>query len=280
MERQLNHTDRYSGSQELHSEIHNLDLSAFQFEMRPIPERVEEAIKLGVRDDLSFPFSEASHILDSGHHPLEDGILRNPDGTLVVRCRTDMPDVTAHMIDWWFCWHTPHSERYNLWHPQAHVRSFVREDRTHLAGQKAGYMSLASHVDEYIGKNLAKLTIRFVEPLEVGLDSGRFPAAKVGTAICALAGLRDKPIDSGWLIHLIRETPDGVEMISRFWLGDVRLRIPLLGRLFHRKINSVSARIGEVPDQLGIDLLRHCAEEMNHLARFLPTLYRAALNCE
>lgn len=248
--------------------------------MRPIPERVEEAIKLGVRDDLSVPLREAPCILDPGHHPLEDGIIRNPDGTLVVCCRTDMPHVTAHMIDWWFCWHTPYSERYNLWHPRAHVRSFVREDRTHLAGQKAGYIGLTSHVDEYIGEHLAKLTIRFVQPLEVGLDSERFPGAKVGTAICARVGVRDKPIDSGWLIHLIRETPDGAEMISRFWLGEVQLRIPLLGRLVHRRINSVSARMREVPDQLGIDLLRHCAEEMNHLARFLPALYRAVRNCE
>ena len=81
------------------SESHKLDLSPYQLEMRPIPDWVEEAIELGVRDDLSFPFSEASHILDPGHHPLEDSIIRNPDGTIVVWCRTDMPDVTAHMID-------------------------------------------------------------------------------------------------------------------------------------------------------------------------------------
>ena len=31
-----------------------------------------------------------------------------------------------------------------------------------------------------------------------------------------------------------------------------------------------------MPDKLGLDLLVHCAEEMNHLARFLPALYRKA----
>lgn len=253
-----------------------MDLSPYKLEMQPIPERVEKAIEVGVRNDPPFALDEAGRILEGGSVPIEDGVIRNPDGTLTVCCRTDMPGVTANMIDWWFCWHAPHSERYKLWHPKAHLRAFVREDRTHLAGQKAGYVGLASHVDEYIGKNLAKLTIRFVEPPMVGLDPALFPAASVGTAICARVGLRGRPIDTGWLIHLIRATPDGVEMLSRFWLGNVRLRIPILGRLLHNRLNSARARLKAVPDQLGADLLRHCAEEMNHLARFLPALYRAA----
>lgn len=253
-----------------------MDLSAFRLEMQPIPERVEKAIKVGVRSDLSFPLDRAGRILELGDIPIEDGVIRNPDGALTVCCRTDMPGVTAHMVDWWFCWHTPYFERYKLWHPKAHIRAFVREDRTRLAGRKAGYIGLASNVDEYIGKNLAKLTIRFVEPLVVGLEAELFPGTRIGTATCARVGMRDNPIESGWLVHLIRETPEGVEMISRFRLGNVRLRIPILGRLLHKRIDSVSARLKEVPDQLGIDLLRHCAEEMNHLARFLPALYRAA----
>ena len=251
-----------------------MDLSPYKLEMEPIPDRVEEAIAIGVRDDISFPLSEARKILGAGYVPLEDGVIRNPDGTLTVCCRTDMPGVTAKMIDWWFCWHAPYSERYNLWHPKAHIRSFVREDRTHLAGQKAGYLGVASNVDEYIGEELNKLTITFKEPNVLGLDPELFAESKVGTIICARAGLRDKPVNSGWLAHMIRETGDGVEMISRFWLGNVDLRIPIIGKLLHRKVNSAKVRRKEAPDQFGLDLLRHCAEEMNHLGRFLPQLYR------
>jgi hypothetical protein len=253
-----------------------MDLTPYKLEMQPIPERVEVAIRAGVRQDLSFPLSDASRLLEPGNVPLEDGVIRNPDGMLVVCCRTDMPGVTAAMIDWWFCWHAPFTERYKLWHPLDHKRSFVREDRTHLAGQKVGYIGQASNADEYIGEELTKLIITFVDPVTMGFDTTGFAAAKVGTAICARAGFRDKPIDTSWLIHLIRETSDGVEMISRFWLGDARLRVPLLGRLMHKRINTARARRQSVPDQLGLDLLRHCAEEMNHLARFLPALYQAA----
>lgn len=253
-----------------------MDLTPYKLEMQPIPERVEVAIRAGIRQDLSFPLSDASRLLEPGNVPLEDGVIRNPDGMLVVCCRTDMPGVTAAMIDWWFCWHAPFTERYRLWHPLSHMRAFVREDRTYLAGQKAGYIGQASNADEYIGKELVKLIVTFVEPEAIGLNPAHFSLAKVGTAICARAGFRDKPIDTSWLIHLIRETSDGVEMISRFWLGDARLRVPLLGRLMHKRINTARARRQSVPDQLGLDLLRHCAEEMNHLARFLPALYQAA----
>ena len=251
-----------------------MDLSPYKLDMQAIPDRVEDALARGIRTDIEFPFSESHRIIEPGNIPIEDGVIRNPDGTLTVCCRTEMQGVSATMIDWWFCWHAPYSERYNLWHPKAHVRSFVREDRTHLAGQKAGYIGVASNVDEYIGEELNKLTITFKEPSVLGLDPERFAKSKVGTIICARAGLRDKPVDSGWLAHMIRETPDGVEMNSRFWLGNVDLRIPIIGRLMHNKVNSAKVRRKEAPDQFGVDLLRHCAEEMNHLGRFLPKLFR------
>jgi hypothetical protein len=251
-----------------------MDLSPYQLEMQSIPDRVEEALKLGVREDISFPLAEASRILEPGHVPIEDGVIRNPDGTLTVCCRTEMPGVTADMIDWWFCWHTIETQRYQLWHPLAHKKAFVKEDRTYLAGKKEGYIGLSSYVEEFIGEEMNKLIISFKEPEVIGLDTAKFREAKVGTAICARGGLQEEPIDSGWLIHMIGETDYGVDMISRFWLGNVKLRIPLLGRLLHKKVNSRKSRLEKVPDRFGIDLLRHCSEEMNHLARFLPQLYQ------
>ena len=64
-------------------------------------------------------------------------------------------------------------------------------------------------------------------------------------------------------------------MRSRFWLGDVRVRLPLIGGPLSRLANLPPMRRRVMPDRLGLDLLVHCAEEMNHLARFLPALYRA-----
>ncbi len=251
-----------------------MDLVSYQMEMQPIPERVEEAIRAGVRYDISFDLNDAPQLLESANAPLQDGVLRNQDGILVVCCHTEMPAVTAQMVDWWFCWHLPFTKRYKLWHPTAHERSFVREDRTHLAG-RTEYIGQTSNVDEYVGKALSKLAITFVEPETMGFDTVRLAKAKAGTAICARVGFRDKPIDTGWLVHLIFEVSNGVEMVSRFWLGDIHLRIPLFGRLIHKKLNSADSRKRSVADHLGLDLLRHCSEEMNHLAAFLPALYQA-----
>ena len=77
----------------------------------------------------------------------------------------------------------------------------------------------------------------------------------------------------GLLIHLIRETDDGCEMRSRFWLGDIEItwfpKKGVLNRIAGSKV--IAKRV--VPTQLGKDMLVHCASEMNHLASFLPELY-------
>jgi hypothetical protein len=38
-------------------------------------------------------------------------------------------------------------------------------------------------------------------------------------------------------------------------------------------LNTRAARQVLVPDRMAVNLLRHCAEEMNHLASILPGLY-------
>jgi hypothetical protein len=69
---------------------------------------------------------------------------------------------------------------------------------------------------------------------------------------------------AGHLIHLVRDTPYGCEMHSRFWLGD--FDPPALAP-------SREARIALMPDHIGPALQRHCQEEMGYLAGFLPALY-------
>src|SRR5262245_48294581 len=70
--------------------------------------------------------------LDGGE-PYPDGVRRAADGKALITCTTELPEVTPAMVDWWFGWHLPYSERYKLWHPLAHLRAKVREDRSHLS---------------------------------------------------------------------------------------------------------------------------------------------------
>ena len=251
------------------------DLREFQWEMKPIPERVRMAYSRGVQAyPQGFTLAEAPRLLEPTELPVEDGVLRNPDGMLVVSVRTELPGVTAAMIDWWFGWHLTSSERYRLWHPKAHLRAAVKEDRSHLPGDRERYVGNVSYVDEYIGPRLTRLAIEFTEPAVYGLTPERLVQANAGTAICARTVFRRLRFAVGHLIHLIRNVEGGCEMRSRFWIGDAELRLPLIGAPLSRLANLAPLRRRAAADALGLDLLVHCAEEMNHLGRFLPALYR------
>jgi hypothetical protein len=202
---------------------------------------------------------------------LENGWTRLPGGQVFVAVRTPMPSVTAAMIDWWFGWHGVEAQRYKLWHPRAHLDT--RMERA-LADEPAvddpaRYVGNTAFVTEYIGDRLLRLAIRFRPPADY-LDASRFAAARVGTVVCARTGLGTGPLDVG-LIHLIRETDDGCEMRSRFWIGDVQARFATARNPVNRLLGNVT-RVMSPP--AGRDLVVHCAKEMAHLASFLPALYR------
>jgi len=91
------------------------------------------------------------------------------------------------------------------------------------------------------------------------------------TIVCARTGLGDLPIDVGYLAHHVRRTAGGSEMRSRFWIGGPYAagRNSALGTVMAQ-----AARLLMRPSETDARaLLVHCAEEMQHLARFLPALY-------
>jgi hypothetical protein len=186
------------------------------------------------------------------------------------------------MIDWWFGWHGAETERYKLWHPQAHLFSQMRYERAKLSGlaDRQRYIGNTSYVDEYVGPTIQRLAISFHEPRDFGFAEHSFKGAGVSTAICARVGFSDRPIDTGYLVHLIRETPEGCEMRSRFWLGEVHLRNLRERNPIDRVLGSRFVRGLLLPDRLSRDLLIHCAEEMNHLASFLPALFAQETGAE
>ena len=126
------------------------------------------------------------------------------------------------------------------------------------------YVGRTSIVQEYLGSSFAKPSIQFVEPSVLGLDD-----AGDGVAICARLGSSDIPVDVGWLVHHVRPTSDGAEMRSRFWMGGRHVAVRRGNRLTDAAVRPVAAR--QLPDAR--DLMVHCAQEMNHLAGFLPVLH-------
>ena len=76
------------------------------------------------------------------------------------------PGTTPEMIDWWFGWHIASTERYKLWHPQAHFFAQPRYDLSGVAGlsDRERYVGNTSWVDEYIGPIPSRLAITFDDP--------------------------------------------------------------------------------------------------------------------
>lgn len=241
--------------------------------MAPLHDRARDALARGpVAPPLLPPLTDAPRLLDAGDRGLEDGFCLQGDGAAHVAIRTEMPGASPAMVDWWFGWHSAEPERYKLWHPRAHVHASWASPGPDNAVGRARYVGRVSHVDEYLGSDLGRFAIRFVPPEELGLDAAALADPEQATAVCARVGLATIPLDMGFLIHHVRRTEGGCEMRSRFWLGG-----PYAGA---RRGGAAAALAMRAARQVlkptvadAYALLVHCAEEMSHLASFLPRIY-------
>lgn len=222
-----------------------------------------------------FSSRDCHHLLKPGYLPIESGFTQLPSGEMFVAVKTNMPGVIGDMIDWWFGWHSNESQRYKLWHPHAHMRAAIKHSSTgrEKLSDRERYVGNTSYVEEYIGNSVQKLAIQFKPPGDFCLDESKFEMAGVHTAVCANVGLASLPVDFGKFVHLIRETNDGCEMRSRFWLGKLSLQGKSESHVINRLLGAGAISKFAVGRALGHDMVVHCAMEMTHLASFLPALY-------
>jgi len=241
--------------------------------MAELAPHVREALLRGpAAPPLALALADAGTMLDGERHALENGFVLGDDGSMFVAVNTEMPDVSPEMVDFWFGWHGSDARRYKLWHPRAHVHVQWGSSEGDDQRGRARYVGRVSFVDEYLGGVLRHAAIRFVRPSELGFDEARLADATQATAVCARIGLVSVPVDAGFLVHHVRRVPGGAEMRSRFWMGGAFGGVrgggvlgPIVSALARR-----AAALGEADARA---LLVHCAEEMTHLASFLPRLY-------
>lgn len=240
-------------------------------DLAPLSETVREALLVGpVAAELLTPVERAADLLAPGYGPVETGYAVSRDGAARINVLTPMPGVTPAMWDWWFAWHGCEPQRYKLWHPRAHVHVGWADGRD----DPDSYVGRTSNVVEYVGASRLNLTIRFVTPASLGLDEARLAAAGE-VAICARGGLGGAPLETGWLIHHVRPVGGGAEMRSRFWLGGDNVSLRGRSDRLARGVGRLASRLAPVPVDQAADLLVHCAQEMAHLAAFLPALHAA-----
>jgi hypothetical protein len=210
--------------------------------------------------------ADAARVLDPAAMPLETGVTRLESGTLLVAARTEMGHCTGSMFEWWFRF-APDTRQYAWWHPQDHISSTWVETspRTHVGSTHI--------VEERLSTpEVHTLHIHFVEPEDLFGAEAVARARENGDVsgfICARLGAGEEPPRDalgrpamGRMCHIARDTPDGMVLRSRFWLGcDLDL--------------SPEDRRAAVPDTLGLQLMQHAATEFKYLARFLPSAYWA-----
>lgn len=194
---------------------------------------------------------------------LETGISRLPSGALVVAIRTDMHGCKGRMFDWWFKFFET-TQHIRWWHPLDHK-------------EHQGWDSHWRRGESYIGATVRALqalgdvpptlaTLKFHDPaelfspdkLEVAKAQGDVSAivyARTGFGPSPQLDLNGDPID-GFMVQLTRDTDFGCVLRSRFYIG-----------------LSKGSDQPEVPEELGLGLLRHCYNEFTFLSRCLPSLY-------
>jgi len=246
-----------------------MNLDKYKIPMEELSSSIKESIQQKIQhcDFLGYEHADQIH----KENKFSIGICRDSRGAALVTCITEMPEVTPKMIDWWFGWHMPESERYKLWHPRDHISSELKVDNSNFQTDKEKYIHVDSYVTEYIGKELSNLCISFAEPEEFG-----FPKLdpEKETAVCAHVRDLNRNVSIGSLTHLVTKTSTGSVMQSSFWLGmNPQHSNSFINFIIKPIINIRKIKLMFLPDQLTYDLLKHCAEEMSHLAKFLPQLY-------
>jgi len=236
----------------------------------PLQPQVAEALLIGPQaHELFPPASAVAAMAEPGYWPVETGYAFPPDGSIRVFCLTHMPGVTPQMWDWWFGWHGCETQRYKLWHPKAHIDARWADGRRDEA-----YSGRTSLITEYLGPRIMKGAIAFVRPAAVGFDED-WLAAQGEVVICARVGIPGTALKGGWLLHQLRRVEGGSEMRSRMWMGGENTALGdhpgALRRGLAKAIRPVARRFLPAP----ADLLVHNAQEMAHLAGFLPQLFEA-----
>lgn len=246
----------------------------------PVDPEVVAAIDAGpIEPDDALSFNAKSRLFEPGYLPVETGYCTFADGRGYVAVLTQMPGVTAEMLDWWFDWHPRDPLRYRIWFPQAHFENYA--DPPSRPGAKPFYNTV-HHPVEDIGLGRDHIRIEFVNPVEFGLVAELFPGDRSATIICGTAGDDRRHVNHTKMCHFARETPEGIELRSRFWIGEQieyvgRRRVLTMGgthTFVTAILNSRAVRKVAVPKRAPEALARHCAQEYANLAALLPELWR------
>lgn len=213
---------------------------------------------------------------EPGHMEVETGYCILDNGAGYVAVNNVFPNVTIEMMQWWFAWHPLEQIRYRIWNPCCHPTIAVADvDRDYIKNPQVPLekksQNVVHFVVEDIGGGPQNILIHFLDHSKMnGIDDEKLAASHQtvfgGYGIVSSRGVR-APIDKApaIMMHFCRETEDGVEFRTRFWIGyRWNKGIPMC----------VLPQGVQVPVEVPMGLAFHNVEEYSHLASILPDLYK------
>lgn len=225
---------------------------------------------------------------------LENGYLRNSDGSLFISTITNLGvELNGEMFDWWFR-NCDDSNKYKWWHPKDHISGTWDDSyfNTPSIERKNGYYINHSHiVEEKIDNISQKLKIKFLDPSNY-LDVNKFKDNNITACLIARVYTSDDMIGNnigvGYLLHMVTTTTtnggNNNTLTSKFWLGhNVELEEnDYYSNFYCNIINFISNtklfKYIKLPNSIAKGLYIHCYEEMNCLKSFLPDFYNNNLS--
>jgi hypothetical protein len=236
----------------------------------PAPE-VLEAIEHGpMQPAQALRLGEVDRLLDRRECVCETGWCTFGDGVGYVAVRTEMPGITAEMVDWWFDWHPREALRYRIWHPQAHLDNRVEQP---VRAAAKPYWGTVHHPVEDVGTGVVHARIAFLAPSEMGFSQAALEHGDAATVVCGYAGDDRRHLRHTPMFHVFMHAPGGLVLRSRFWLGAAIAPYGPLAAPGGKLLNNRLVRRVGLPSGLPRALARHCAEEYANLAALLGELY-------
>lgn len=244
-----------------------MNLSKYKLPLEALPQQARKISQQKVIEKEFIDSTNCRVLIEE--ESIDDGVYKNKELSYFVKCTTNMMNVTPETIKWWFAWHLPSSERYQLWHPRDHISARLNEEGIKLQSRDQ-YIGVDSFVEEYIGNKLQKLQISFKEPTVFGLEN-----QQNSVAICAYVTQVNSGVRIAKLLHYVSLTEKGSEMKSFFWMGSDLYHSNNFKSFLVKNLSKIQLIKGFLlNDDSAMALLIHCYEEMNHLGKFLPDLYQ------
>lgn len=204
-------------------------------------------------------YQDVNRIFEKEELQNEIGFVKLKNGDYLVAMKTQMPNVKTEMVEWWFWWHVQKKERYQIWYPGEHLStSYASRNKQYFTKMFKEFEENTVYPVERVGKKTITLSIQFVEPKKFGISEASIKKIKNGFLLCGFVGVLKGIIQHTKMLHYFKPKENGIELISRFWLGNGLPRV----------LKRIAANEGQA-----YEMAKHCSIEYTRLGIILPELY-------